>query len=165
MRCALHRKVRSRFQLGRSGTSSMYISYPWLDLKPWRHPMGITLWGPGTILLSLSILSGLAVGPSIAYSQSAGMAGSGRTSSGESHGTATKPKNSKPGPSRPGTQPSDMPGQTVGPRERAQALEERLRSGQRDQPSAQDQISNRLEQMHGGSAAGTSDETIKPSIK
>ena len=34
--------------------------------------MGITLWGPGTILLSLSILSGLAVGPSIAYSQSAG---------------------------------------------------------------------------------------------
>lgn len=73
--------------------------------------MGITLWGSGTVLLSLLILSDLVVDPSIAYSQSAGMAGSGRTGSGENHGTATKPKNSKPGPGRPGTQPSDMPGQ------------------------------------------------------
>jgi hypothetical protein len=128
--------------------------------------MGIRLWGSGTVLLSLLILSDLAVDPSIAYSQSAGMAGSGRTSPGESQGTATKPKSSKSGPVRSGTQSSGMPGQAVGPRERTHALEDRLRNGQMDQPPAQDQISNRLEQMHGGSTGGTSDETItKPSIK
>ena len=128
--------------------------------------MGIRLLGSGTVLLCLLILSDLAANPSIAYSQPAEMAGSGRTSPGESQGTATKPKSSKSGPGRPGMQSSDMPGQAVGPRERTQALEERLRSGQMDQPPAQDQISNRLEQMHGGSADGTSDETItKPSIK
>jgi hypothetical protein len=57
------------------------------------------------------------------------------------------------------TQPPYLPGQTPVPRERTRALEERLRSGQMERPIAQGQISDRLEQLHSGTAEGSSGNT------
>src|SRR5215475_2445510 len=87
--------------------------------------------------------------------------------------TGSGPVGSRPGashepfkPAKPsGTNPADtirppeLPGRPPVPRERAQALEERLRRGQMDEPIAQGRISDRLEQFHRSSVEGSSGET------
>ena len=117
-------------------------------------------------LLSLLTFSDFASSPLSVHSQTGGAAGSGGLSSGGNQGTPTKPRGTKAGSSKPDTQPSEMPLQPGAPRDRTQALEERLRSGQWEQPIAQDQISNRLEQLHGRSPNGaTGGSTTEPSMK
>ena len=71
-----------------------------------------------------------------------------------------KPRGSHPdGTMRSMRPPPYIPGQTPVPRERTRALEERLRSGQMERPVAQGQISDRLEQLHSGSAESSSGNT------
>ena len=114
-------------------------------------------------LLSLLTFSDFASSPLSVHSQTGGAAGSGGLSPGGNQGTPTKLRGSKAGSSKPDTQPSGMPG---APRDQTQALEERLRGGQLEQPIAQDQISNRLEQLHGRSPNGaTGGSTTEPSMK
>ena len=75
--------------------------------------------------------------------------------------TPAKPRGSHPDGTMRSMRPPYIPGQTPIPRERTRALEERLRSGQMEQPIAQGQISNRLEQLHSGSAeSSTGDRAI-----
>ncbi len=110
-------------------------------------------------MLSLVVLSAFVTDPPPVHSQSGAGSGSSASSPGGSQGTPMKPKGSKAGPSKPTMQPSDMPGQTGVPRERTQALEERLRSGRMEHPIAQDQISDRLEQLHGNSTERSTGDT------
>jgi hypothetical protein len=70
-----------------------------------------------------------------------------------------KPRGSYPDGTMRSLRPSDMPGQTLVPNDRTQALEERLRRGQMERPIAQGQISDRLEQLHSGSAERLNGET------
>jgi len=70
-----------------------------------------------------------------------------------------EPRGSHPDGTMRSMGPSYMPGQPPVPRERSRALEERLRSGQMERPIAQDQISDRLEQLHSGSAESSTGNT------
>ena len=125
--------------------------------------MSAPMWCRLIGLLSLLTFSDFADSLLSIHSQTGGAAGSGGLSSGGNQGTPTKPRGSKAGSSKTDTQPSGMPG---APRDRTQALEERLRGGQLEQPIAQDQISNRLEQLHGRSPNGaTGGSTTEPSMK
>ena len=113
------------------------------------------------ITLSLISLSAAVVSATPAHSQSAAAPGSVGSRSGGSHEThtPTKPKGSKPDGGIRSMRPPDMPGQALVPRERTETLEERLRNGQMDQPIAQGQISERLEQLHRGSAESSTGDT------
>lgn len=70
-----------------------------------------------------------------------------------------KPRDSKPDGTMRSMRPSDRPGQASVSRERVQALEERLRSGQMERPIAQGQISDRLEQLHRGPVEHSTGDT------
>ena len=122
--------------------------------------MRVTTWCQVVGLFTVMTLPYVVFNPPSVFSQSSGVAGSGGSSASGSLKTATKPIGPKAGTHKPGTQPSNTPLQTEAPRERTHALEERLRSGQMEQPVAQNQISNRLEQLHGGSAEGATDGSV-----
>jgi hypothetical protein len=113
------------------------------------------------VTLSFVSLSAFVVSAPPADSQS--LAGSGSLGSrpGGSHETHTqpKPKGSKPDSGIRSMRPSDTPGQTLVPRDRTEALEERLRNGQMDQPIAQGEISDRLEQLHRGAGESSTGDT------
>ena len=123
--------------------------------------MKATTWCRWFVTLSLVSLSAFVVSAPPAHSQST--AGSGSVGSGpggsQETPTPTKPRGSKPDGTMRSMRPPDMPGQTPVPRERTQALEERLRNGQMEQPIAQGQISDRLEQLHRGSAESSTGDT------
>jgi hypothetical protein len=108
------------------------------------------------------------VGTTPAYSQSAaapGLVGSHPGKSRESP-TPAKPRGSPSDRAMQSMRPSDIPGQTTVPSEQLRALEERLRSGQMERPIAQDQVSDRLEQLHSGSAErSTGDTTSRQSVQ
>jgi len=70
-----------------------------------------------------------------------------------------KPKGSRPDSAMRSGRPPDIPDQTPAPSVRAQALEERIRRGEMERPIAQGEISDRLEQLHRGSAGGSTGES------
>lgn len=111
--------------------------------------------------LSLISISAAVVGVTPAHSQSAAAPGSvGSCPAGiQETLIPAKPRGSHPDGTMRSMRPSDIPGQTPVPDERARALEERLRSGQMERPIAQDQISDWLERMHSGSAESSTGET------
>lgn len=123
--------------------------------------MKVTMWCRWFVTLSLISLSAVVVSALPAHSQSAAGSGSVGSRPGGSQETPapTKPRGSKPDGTMRSMQPPYIPGQTPVPRERAQALEERLRSGQMERPIAQGQISDRLEQLHSGSAESSTSDT------
>ncbi len=114
------------------------------------------------ITLSLVGISAAVADVTPAHSQSAAGPGSVGSRPGGSQETPkpAKPRGSHPDGTMRSMRPPDIPGQTPVPSERARALEERLRSGQMEQPIAQGQISNRLEQLHSGSAESPTDDTV-----
>lgn len=123
--------------------------------------MTVTMWCRWFVTLSFISLSAFVVGAPPADSQS--LAGSGsmgsRPGGNQETQTPTKPKGSKSDGGIRSIRPPDMPGHAPVPRERAEALEERLRNGQMEKPVAQGQISDRLEQLHRGSAESSPDDT------
>ncbi len=123
--------------------------------------MKVTMWCRGFVMRSLISLSAVVLSAPPAHSQSAAGSGSvGSPPAGSQETPApTKPRGSKPDATKRSVRPPDMPGQTPVPHERAEALEERLRNGQMDQPIAQGQISDRLEQLHRGSAESSNGDT------
>jgi hypothetical protein len=113
------------------------------------------------ITLSLmSILSAL-VGTIPAHAQPATAPGSVGSHPGGRQETLipAKPRNSHPDGAIRSRRPSDIPDQTPELSVRARALEERLRRGQMERPIAQGEISDRLEQLHSGSAEHSTGET------
>ena len=70
-----------------------------------------------------------------------------------------KPKGSRPDGVMRNRRPLDIPDQTLALNVRARALEERLRRGEMERAIAQGEISNRLEQLHSGSAGGSPGQT------
>ena len=123
--------------------------------------MNITMWCRWFVTLSLISLSAVPVSAPPARSQSTAIAGTVGSPPDRNQGTPapTKPRGSKPDGSVRSVRPPNMPGQTPVPRERAQALEERLRNGEMEHPIAQGQISDRLEQLHRGSAESATGDT------
>jgi hypothetical protein len=114
------------------------------------------------ITLSLISISAAVAGSTPAHSQSAATPGSVESRPGGSHETPmplTKPRGSHPDGTMRSLRPPDIPGQTPVPSDRIRALEERLRSGQMERAIAQGQISDRLEQLHSGSAESATGET------
>jgi hypothetical protein len=101
---------------------------------------------PGLISIFAAV-----VGATPAYSQSTPAPGSVGSHPGRSQEI--------PIPAKPRSAPFDIPGQTTVPNERARLLEERLRSGQMERPIAQGEVSDRLEQLHSGSAGRSTGET------
>ena len=108
----------------------------------------------------MSILSAV-VGTMPAHSQSAAVPGSVGASPGRSQETLipAKPMGSQPDGAMRNRRPPDIPDQTPAPSVRARALEERLRRGQMERPIAQGEISDRLEQLHRGSAGHSTGDT------
>lgn len=113
------------------------------------------------ITISLISIFAAVAGATPALSQSTAASGSVGSHSGRSQETPmpAKPRGSYPDGTMRSLRPSDMPEQTLVPNDRAQALEERLRRGQMERPIAQGQISDRLEQLHSGSAERSTGET------
>ncbi len=122
--------------------------------------MNATMWGRCFVTLCLLSLSAVVVSAPPAHSQSAAGSGSVGSRPGGNRETPapTKPRGSKPDGAMRSVRPPDMPGQAPAPREPAQALEERLRNGQMEQPIVQGQISDRLEQLHRGSAESSTED-------
>ncbi len=114
------------------------------------------------ITLSLLSIFAAAVDTTPAHSQSAVAPGSmgSHPGGGQETPLPAKPRGAHPDGTKRSIRPSDIPDQTPPPNVRARALEERLRRGQMDRPIAQGQISDRLEQLHSGSAESTTDETV-----
>jgi hypothetical protein len=112
--------------------------------------MKVRPWCRLFVMLSLVVLSPFDTRAPSAHSQSASEPGSEGAPPGTSQKVPTpiKPSASKPSGTGHRLAPSDMSRQTLVPDERAQALEKRLRSGQMERPLAQDQVSDRLEQLH-----------------
>jgi hypothetical protein len=124
--------------------------------------MKVTMWCRWFVTLSFVSLSAFVVSAPPADSQSLAGSGSMRSHPGgnqETH-TPTMPKGSKADAGIRSIRPPDMPGQAPVPRERTEALEERLRNGQMEKPVAQGQVSDRLEQLHRGSAESSPGDTI-----
>jgi hypothetical protein len=122
------------------------------------------------LVLTLSLIGTFVavVGPSAAFSESVAAPGSVGSHPGKTQQTPTpaKPRGSPSDRARQSMRPSDIPGQTTVPSEQLRALEERLRSGQMERPIAQDQVSDRLEQLHSGSAErSTGDTTSRQSVQ
>ena len=123
--------------------------------------MKTTTSGSWVVTLSLmSILSAL-VGTIPAHAQPATAQGSVGSHPGGSQETLipAMPRNSHPDGGKRSMRLADIPDQTPAPSMRARALEERLRRGQMDRPIAQGEISDRLEQLHNGSAGRSAGET------
>ncbi len=114
-------------------------------------------------VVTLSFMSILpaVVGIMPAHSQSAVVPGSGGLHPGRSQETLipAKPRGSHLDGAMRSKRPSDIPDQTPPPNMRARALEERLRRGQMERPIAQGEVSDRLEQLHRGSAEHSTGET------
>lgn len=123
--------------------------------------MNVTTWCRWFATLSFVSLSSVVVSAPRAHSQSAVGSGTVGSRPGISQETPApaKPRGFRPDGTMGGIRPPDIPGRTPIPRERAQALEERLRNGQMEQPAAQGQISDRLEQLHRGSVDSSSGDT------
>lgn len=120
------------------------------------------------VTLSLMSILSAVVGTMPAHSQSAAVPGSVGSHPGESPETLmpTKPRGSHPDGAKRSVRPSDIPDQTPASSVRARALEERLRRGQMERPIAQGEISDRLEQLHNGSAGhSTGDATPGQSVQ
>jgi len=113
------------------------------------------------ITLSLMSIFSAVVGSMPAHSQSAAAPGSVGSHPGGSQESllSAKPKGSHPDGTNRSMRPSDIPDQTPAPNVRARALEERLRRGQMERPIAQGEVSDRLEQLHHGSARHSPGET------
>lgn len=113
------------------------------------------------VTLSLMSILPAIVGTLPAHSQSAAVPGLVGSHPGGTHETLmpTKPRGSHPDGAMRSRRPSDVPDQTPAPDVRARALEERLRRGQMERPIAQGEISDRLEQLHRGSAGHSTGET------
>lgn len=136
-----------------------------LCLKIWRHPMNVTIWTRLFLTLILMTPAPFITSPPSAHAQSSPGSGPDGPPAANSRGIA-KPKKSRADVSTPNLQPSDIPGQTGAPRQRTQALEERLRNGRMEQPVAQGQISDRLERLHEGSVERLPQDTpTDPSAK
>jgi len=113
------------------------------------------------ITLSLISILSAVVSAMPAHSQSTAATGSVGSHPGGSQETllSAKPKGSHPDGTNRSMRPSDIPDQTPAPDVRARALEERLRRGQMERPIAQGEVSDRLEQLHHGSARHSPGET------
>ena len=113
------------------------------------------------ITLGLMSIFSAVVGTMPAHSQSAAVPESVGSSHGRSQETLipAKPRGSHPDGVMRNRRPPDIPDQTPAPSVRARALEERLRRGQMERPIAQGEISDRLEQLHSGSAGHSTGET------
>ena len=123
--------------------------------------MKVTPWYRLFVLLSLIVLSPFVTSPPPVHSQAAGGSGSGgaHPGAGQEAAPPMRPNVSKPRGMGHSVRPSDVLGQTPVPGDRAQALEERLRNGQIERPIAQDQVSDRLEELHKGSGARSPGDT------
>ena len=87
--------------------------------------------------------------PTQAQATAASASGSAASAPSETH---EKRKPAAPGAAnRRGASPSGKPRQVPVPPNRAQEVEERVRSGQMEPPIAQNEISEQLEQLHSGS--------------
>ncbi len=113
------------------------------------------------VTLSLMSILSATAGAMPAHSQSAAIPGSVESRPGGSQETLipAKPRGSQPDGVMRNKRPPDIPDQTPAPSVRARALEERLRRGQMERPIAQGEISDRLEQLHSGSAEHSTGET------
>ena len=113
--------------------------------------------------LTLSLVSILSavVGTMPAHAQSATAPGLVESHSGGRQETLmpAKPRSSHTDGAMRSRRPADVPDQTPAPNVRARALEERLRRGQMERPIAQGKVSDRLEQLHSGSAGQSTGET------
>ena len=123
--------------------------------------MKATTVGKGLIRLSLIGIFAVVAGTIPVHSLSAAATGSVESHPGRSHETfiPAKPRGSQPDGVMRNSRPSDITDQTPAPNVRARALEERLRSGQMERPIAQGEVSDRLEQLHSGSAGRSTGET------
>ena len=112
------------------------------------------------IILGLVSTPAVVVDATPAHSQSAAGPGSMGSRPGGGHETPkpAKPRGGNPADTMQRMGPYGVPGLIPVPRERTQALEERLRRGQMDQAIAQGQMSDRLEQFHRGSADASAGE-------
>ena len=115
-------------------------------------------------VFAISLTSMLAAALAATSVQSQPATGSGPVGSrpGASHEPSkpAKPRSPNPADTMQSVRPPDLPSLPPVPRERAQALEERLRRGQMDAPIAQGRISDRLEQFHRSSVEGSTGETL-----
>jgi hypothetical protein len=123
--------------------------------------MKITTSCSWAVTLSLMSILSAVVGATPAHSQSATAPGAVESHPGGSQKTLipAKPRSSQSDGALRNSRPSDLPIQTPVPNERARILEERLRSGQMERPIAQGDVSDRLEQLHNGSAERSTGET------
>jgi hypothetical protein len=123
--------------------------------------MRVTMWSRWFVTLSLISLFAVVFSDPPAHPQPASGSGSVGSRPGGNQETPgpTKPKSFKPDGGMRSVRPPDMPGRTPVPYDRAQALEERLRNGQMEQPIVQGQISDRLEQLHRGSTESSAGDT------
>jgi hypothetical protein len=98
-------------------------------------------------IITLSLISiGLPTQAQVTAASGSGSAGSAPSETHENR------KPAAPGTANPrGTPPAGKPRQLPVPPDRAQEVEERVRSGQMEPPIAQDVISEQLEQLHSGS--------------
>jgi len=116
------------------------------------------------VTLSLmSMLSTLAVSIPV-HSQSAASSGSLESHTGGTQKIPipAKPRSSQPDGAMRNSRPSDIPDQIPAPNVRA--LEERIRRGEMERPIAQAEISDRLEQLHSGSAGHSTNETTPRAV-
>ena len=113
------------------------------------------------VTLSLMSILSSVLGTIPARSQPATIPGTVESHPGGSQETLipAKPKGSRPDGAMRSRRPPDIPDQTPPPNVRARDLEERLRRGEMERPIAQGEISDRLEQLHSGSAGGSTGET------
>lgn len=123
--------------------------------------MKVTMWCRWFVALSFVSLSAFVGGAPPADSQSlAGSESMGSDPGGNQDTlTPTKPKGANADGGIRSIRPPERPGQAPVPRKRAEALEKRLRNGQMERPVAQGQISDRLEQLHRGSAESSPGDT------
>jgi hypothetical protein len=113
------------------------------------------------VTLSLMSILSAVVGTIPARSQPATVLGTVESHLGGSQEilVPAKPKGSRPDGAMRSRRPSDIPDLTPVPDVRARALEERIRRGEMERPIAQGEISDWLEQLHRGSAGGSTGET------
>jgi hypothetical protein len=112
-------------------------------------------------IVSLSLFLSAVISASTAPIQTAGGAGSPGPPPGGTHESS---KRGKPGTANPTdtmrhARPSDKSDLRFMPREQTPPLEERLQRGQMEEAVAQGRVSDRLEQLHKGSAEKRTEDT------
>jgi hypothetical protein len=112
-------------------------------------------------ILSLVTISAVFAGATPPVSWSATDSGAAESSPGGSFERAkpAKPRGTNADETMLDLPRPDMPGRTPVPRQRRQALEERLRRGEMEKPIPQGEMSDRLDQLYKGSAKNSSGET------